>query len=37
LGVPALNLSATAPARAVVARNDPAEGDKVQPWPPAQP
>jgi uncharacterized RmlC-like cupin family protein len=38
-GVPhqALNLSATAPARAVVARNDPAEADKVQPWPPAQP
>ena len=31
-GVPheAINLSATAPARAVVARNDPAEQDKVQ-------
>lgn len=36
-GVPheAVNLSATQPARAVVARNDPAEQDKVQPWPPA--
>ena len=34
-GVPheAVNLSATEPARAVVARNDPAEQDKVQPWP----
>ena len=32
-GVPheAINLSATQPARAVVARNDPAEQDKVQP------
>lgn len=29
----ALNLSATAPARAVVARNDAAEQDKVQAWP----
>ena len=38
-GVPheAINLSATEPARAVVARNDPAEQDKVQPYagPPA--
>lgn len=35
-GVPheAINLSATEPARAVVARNDPAEQDKVEPWPP---
>lgn len=33
-GVPheAINLSATTPARAVVARNDPAEHDKVQPF-----
>lgn len=33
-GVPheAINLSASQPARAVVARNDPAEQDKVQPW-----
>ena len=33
-GVPheAINLSATEPARAVVARNDPAEQDKVQPY-----
>jgi uncharacterized RmlC-like cupin family protein len=36
-GVPheAVNLSATQPARAVVARNDPAEQDTVQPWRPA--
>lgn len=36
-GVPheAINLSATAPARAVVARNDPAEQDKVQRFVPA--
>lgn len=35
-GVPheAMNLSATEPARAVVARNDPAEQDKVQPYVP---
>jgi uncharacterized RmlC-like cupin family protein len=35
-GVPheAINLSATEPARAVVARNDPAEQDKVQPYAP---
>jgi uncharacterized RmlC-like cupin family protein len=35
-GVPheAINLSATEPARAVVARNDPAEQDKVEPWEP---
>jgi uncharacterized RmlC-like cupin family protein len=35
-GVPheAINLSDTAPARAVVARNDPAEQDKVQPFAP---
>ena len=34
-GVPheAINLSATAPARAVVARNDPVEQDKVEPCP----
>jgi uncharacterized RmlC-like cupin family protein len=34
-GVPhvAVNVSAPAPARAVVARNDPAEQDKVEPWP----
>ncbi len=34
-GVPheAVNLSQTAPARAVVARNDPAEQDKVEPYP----
>lgn len=33
-GVPheAINLSDTAPARAVVARNDPAEQDKVEPY-----
>jgi uncharacterized RmlC-like cupin family protein len=33
-GVPheAINLSATAPARAVIARNDPAEQDKVEPF-----
>lgn len=33
-GVPheAINLSATQPARAVVARNDPAERDKVEPY-----
>jgi len=30
----AVNLSATEPARAVVARNDAAEQDKVEPWPP---
>lgn len=35
-GVPheAINLSADQPARAVVARNDPAEQDKVEPWSP---
>lgn len=35
-GVPheAVNLSATHPARAVVARNDPAEQDRVLPYPP---
>ena len=35
-GVPheAENLSATTPARAIVARNDPAERDKVEAWPP---
>jgi uncharacterized RmlC-like cupin family protein len=35
-GVPheAINLSASLPARAVVARNDPAEQDKVQPFVP---
>jgi len=35
-GVPheAINLSATEPARAVVARNDPAEQDQVQPFAP---
>jgi len=35
-GVPheAINLSATQPARAVVARNDPAEQDKVEPYAP---
>jgi uncharacterized RmlC-like cupin family protein len=34
-GVPhqAVNLSATEPARAIVARNDPAEQDKVEPCP----
>ncbi|HXW66027.1 MAG TPA: cupin domain-containing protein [Burkholderiaceae bacterium] len=34
-GIPheAVNLSATEPARAVVARNDPAEQDKVEPYP----
>ena len=33
-GVPheAINLSATQPARAIVARNDPAEQDKVEPY-----
>ena len=31
----AINLSATEPARAVVARNDPAEQDRVEPYPPA--
>ncbi|MDE1949311.1 MAG: cupin domain-containing protein [Burkholderiales bacterium] len=38
-GVPheAVNLSPTEPARAVVARNDPAEQDRVEPWPPAAP
>ena len=30
----AINLSATEPARAVVARNDPAEQDRVEPWTP---
>lgn len=30
----AVNLSATEPARAVVARNHPAEQDQVRPWPP---
>lgn len=36
-GVPheAINLSASEPARAVVARNDPAEQDKVEPYVPA--
>jgi uncharacterized RmlC-like cupin family protein len=29
----AINLSATEPARAVVARNDPAEQDNVVPYP----
>jgi uncharacterized RmlC-like cupin family protein len=35
-GVPheAINLSATEPARAIVARNDPAEQDKVAPYRP---
>ncbi len=35
-GVPheAINLSATEPARAVIARNDPAEQDKVEPYSP---
>lgn len=34
-GIPheAINLSATEPARAIVARNDPAEQDKVDPYP----
>lgn len=34
-GVPhqAINLSGTEPARAIVARNDPAEHDKVEPYP----
>lgn len=34
-GIPheAINLSDTAPARAVVARNDPAEQDRVEPYP----
>lgn len=38
-GVPhqAINLSATQPARAIVARNDPAEQDKVLPFEPGQP
>ena len=38
-GVPheAINLSTTAPARAVVARNDPAEQDKVDPYQPSAP
>ena len=38
-GVPheAINLSATSPARAVVARNDPAEQDKVLPYSPPAP
>lgn len=38
-GVPheAINLSATEPARAVVARNDPDEQDKVQPYMPGAP
>lgn len=31
----AVNLSASAPARAVVARNDPAEQDRVEPYRPA--
>ncbi len=37
-GIPheAINLSATEPARAVVARNDPAEQDKVLPFSPGQ-
>ncbi|MBB3191157.1 cupin domain-containing protein [Halomonas cerina] len=37
-GVPheAINLSDTAPARAVVARNDPAEQDKVEPFDPGR-
>jgi uncharacterized RmlC-like cupin family protein len=36
-GVPheAINLSASEPARAVVARNDPAEQDRVEPYAPA--
>ena len=36
-GVPheAINLSESAPARAVVARNDPAEQDKVEPYEPS--
>ncbi|MGL1190097.1 cupin domain-containing protein, partial [Vibrio parahaemolyticus] len=35
-GVPhqAINLSDSAPARAIVARNDPAEQDRVEAWPP---
>jgi uncharacterized RmlC-like cupin family protein len=35
-GVPheAINLSATEPARAIVARNDPAEQENVEPYPP---
>ena len=38
-GVPheAINMSATQPARAVVARNDPAEQDKVEPFVPPLP
>jgi uncharacterized RmlC-like cupin family protein len=37
-GVPhvAVNLSQTESARAIVARNDPAEHDKVRPWPAPQ-
>jgi len=37
-GVPheAINCSATEPARAIVARNDPAEQDNVVPYPPSQ-
>lgn len=37
-GVPheAINLSDTAPARAVVARNDPAEQDRVEPYDPGR-
>ncbi len=37
-GVPheAINLSDTAPARAVVARNDPAEQDRVEPYAPGR-
>ena len=31
----AINLSDSEPARAVVARNDPAEQDRVEPWSPA--
>jgi uncharacterized RmlC-like cupin family protein len=33
----AINLSATETARAVVARNDPAEQDQVVPWPVSTP
>ena len=33
----AINLSQTEPARAVVARNDPAEQDQVAPWPVSTP
>ena len=37
-GVPheAINLSATEPARAIVARNDPAEQENVEPYPPKE-